>query len=261
MEPKSQTIDRSTILVVDDHVEILDFIVDDLSEHYEVLQAENGKQALDVLNNRQVHLIVSDIMMPEMDGYELCQRIKSDVAHSHIPIILLTAKNTLKSKIEGLEQGADAYIEKPFSPEHLQAQIGSLLANRNKIRAYFANSPWATLNSMAHTKADELFLDELNALIEKHMGEARFDVEHLAEKMHMSRPTLYRKIKAISNLTPNDLINVARLKKAAQLLSEGRYKIYEVSYRVGYSSQTHFGRNFQKQFGMSPSEYIAKYRQ
>lgn len=261
MEPKSQTIDRSTILVVDDHVEILDFIVDDLSEHYEVLQAENGKQALDVLNNRQVHLIVSDIMMPEMDGYELCQRIKSDVAHSHIPIILLTAKNTLKSKIEGLEQGADAYIEKPFSPEHLQAQIGSLLANRNKIRAYFANSPWASLNSMAHTKADELFLDELNALIETHMGDAGFDVEHLAEKMHMSRPTLYRKIKAISNLTPNDLINVARLKKAAQLLSEGRYKIYEVSYRVGYSSQTHFGRNFQKQFGMSPSEYIAKYKQ
>src|SRR5690606_20308248 len=232
MEPKSQTIDRSTILVVDDHVEILDLIVDDLSEHYEVLQAENGKQALDVLNNQQVHLIVSDIMMPEMDGYELCQRIKSDVAHSHIPIILLTAKNTLKSKIEGLEQGADAYIEKPFSPEHLQAQIGSLLANRNKIRAYFANSPWASLNSMAHTKADELFLDELNALIETHMGDAGFDVEHLAEKMHMSRPTLYRKIKAISNLTPNDLINVARLKKAAQLLSEGRYKIYEVSYRV-----------------------------
>lgn len=261
MEPKSPTIDRSTILVVDDHVEILDFIVDDLSEHYEVLQAENGKQALEVLAAHPVQLVVSDVMMPEMDGYELCQRIKSDLAHSHIPIILLTAKNTLKSKIEGLEQGADAYIEKPFSPEHLQAQIGSLLANRNKIRAYFASSPLAHINSMAHTKADELFLEELNALIHEHMGEVGFDVEHLAEKMHMSRPTLYRKIKAISDLTPNDIINVARLKKAAELLSEGRYKIYEVSYRVGYSSQTHFGRNFQKQFGMSPSEYIAKYKQ
>src|SRR5690606_13691765 len=261
MESKSTITDKPTILVVDDHVEILDFIVDDLSGDYEVLQAAHGKQALEVLEAHPVQLVVSDVMMPEMDGYELCRRIKSDVAHSHIPIILLTAKNTLQSKIEGLEYGADAYIEKPFSPEHLQAQIGSLLANRNKIRAYFASSPLAHINSMAHTKADELFLEELNALIHEHMGEVGFDVEHLAEKMHMSRPTLYRKIKAISDLTPNDIINVARLKKAAELLSEGRYKIYEVSYRVGYSSQTHFGRNFQKQFGMSPSEYIAKYKQ
>src|SRR5690606_7555449 len=161
MEPKSPTIDRSTILVVDDHVEILDFVVDDVSEHYEVLQAENGKQALEVLAAHPVQLVVSGVMMPEMDGYELCQRIKSDLAHSHIPIILLTAKNTLKSKIEGLEQGADAYIEKPFSPEHLQAQIGSLLANRNKIRAYFSNSPWASLNSLAPTNAVDPFVDEL----------------------------------------------------------------------------------------------------
>ena len=260
MEKKSNAIEKSTILVVDDHVEILEFIVDDLSEHYDVLQAENGKQALDILNAQQVQLIVSDIMMPEMDGYELCQRIKSDVAYSHIPIILLTAKNTLKSKIAGLEHGADAYIEKPFSPEHLQAQISSLLTNRNKIRAYFARSPLAHIQSMAHSKADELFLEELNTLIQTHMADAGFDVEHLAEKMHISRPTLYRKIKAISDLTPNDLINIARLKKAAELLVEGQHKIYEVSYRVGYSSQTHFGRNFQKQFGMSPSEYIAKHK-
>ncbi len=261
MEPKWPTIDRPTLLVVDDHVEILDFIVDDLSEHYDVLQAENGKHAMDILTAHPVQLVVSDVMMPEMDGYELCRRIKSDVEYSHIPVILLTAKNTLKSKIEGLEHGADAYIEKPFSPEHLQAQISSLLANRNKIRAYFARSPLAHIQSMAHTKADEHFLDALNTLIHEHLDDVTFDVEHLAEKMNISRPTLYRKIKAISDLTPNDLINVARLKKAAELLSEGRYKIYEVSYRVGYSSQTHFGRNFQKQFGMSPSEYIAKYKQ
>lgn len=258
MEHKSPTMDKPILLVVDDHMEILDFIVDDLSEYYEVLPAENGKQALQVLAGHPVQLIVSDVMMPEMDGYELCRRIKSDLAYSHIPIILLTARNTLKSKIEGLEQGADAYIEKPFSPEHLQAQIGSLLANRNKIRAYFARSPLAHIQSMAHTKADEDFLEALNGTILDHLADPNFDVEHLADQMNMSRPTLYRKIKAISDLTPNDLINVARLKKAAELLSEGRYKIYEVSYRVGYSSQTHFGRNFQKQFGISPSEYLIR---
>ena len=229
MEQKSPPTERPTILVVDDHVEILDFIVDDLSEHYEVLQARNGKQAIDILATHAVQLVVSDVMMPEMDGYELCHYIKSDVEYSHTPVVLLTAKNTLNSKIEGLEQGADAYIEKPFSPEHLQAQIGSLLANRNKIRAYFARSPLAHIQSMAHTKADEHFLEELDTIIHEHLDDATFDVEHLAEKMNISRPTLYRKIKAISDLTPNDLINVARLKKAAELLSEGRYKIYEVS--------------------------------
>ncbi|MBK1439740.1 response regulator [Parapedobacter sp. ISTM3] len=253
--------ERPVILVVDDHPEILEFIADDLSDDYEVLKAENGQLALEALANNPVQLIVSDIMMPYIDGYELCQRIKSDEEHSHIPVILLTAKNTLQSKIQGLEQGADAYIEKPFSPAHLHAQINSLLSNRNKVRAYFASSPLAHIKTMAHTRADERFLERLNDIIQQHMAEVHFDVEHLAEKMNMSRPTLYRKIKAISDLTPNDLINVARLKKAAELLSEGQLKIYEVSDLVGYSSQTHFGRNFQKQFGMSPSEYLAQHKQ
>src|SRR5690606_34349041 len=144
--------------------------------------------------------------------------------------------------------------------EHLHAQINSLLSNRNKVRAYFASSPLAHLKTMAHSKADEQFLERLNEIIHACMADPHFDVEHLADNMHMSRPTLYRKIKAISDLTPNDLINVARLKKAAALLAEGGHKIYEVSDLVGYSSQTHFGRNFQKQFGMSPSEYLAKHK-
>ncbi|MFC7525751.1 response regulator [Parapedobacter sp. GCM10030251] len=260
MEPAPQQTERPTLLVVDDHVEILDFIADDLSDDYQVLRAENGCQALEMLADQPVQLVVSDVMMPGLDGYELCRHIKSDLQYSHIPVILLTAKNTLQSKIQGLEQGADAYIEKPFSPEHLQAQIHSLLSNRNKVREYFASSPLAHIRTMAHSKADEHFLERLNELIHEHMAETNFDVEHLANKMNMSRPTLYRKIKAISDLTPNDLINVARLKKAAELLAEGQYKIYEVSDMVGYSSQTHFGRNFQKQFGMSPSEYMAKSR-
>ncbi|MFC3199068.1 response regulator [Parapedobacter deserti] len=258
MEQISPKAERPTILVVDDHRELLEFIADDLSDDYDVLTAENGHRAIEALAGHPVQLVVSDVMMPEMDGYELCRLIKSDVEHSHIPVILLTAKNTLQSKIRGLEQGADAYIEKPFSPAYLQAQINSLLSNRDKVRAYFASSPLAHIKTMAHTKADERFLERLNEVIHDHLAETSFDVEHLADKMNMSRPTLYRKIKAISDLTPNDLINVARLKKAAQLLSVGNYKIYEVSDMVGYSSQTHFGRNFQKQFGMSPSEYMAQ---
>ena len=258
---KDSYLSKPLILLVDDHHEILDFLADDLGEQYEVLTAVNGREALDLLPEHPVQLIISDIMMPEIDGYELCRIVKDDVEYSHIPFILLTAKNTLRSKIEGLEIGADAYIEKPFSPEYLQAQISSLLSNRHKIRDFFASSPLVHIKTMAHTRADERFLERLNELIQEHITDQQLDVEKLAEMMCMSRPTLYRKIKAISDLTPNDLINIARLKKAATLLLEGNYRIYEIADKVGYHSQTHFGRNFQKQFGMSPSEYAAKARE
>src|SRR5690606_40443756 len=149
MEQGQTRHERPTILVVDDHIEILDFIAEDLSDSFEVLKAADGFRAMELLAGHPVQLVVSDVMMPEMDGYELCRRIKSDVEHSHIPVVLLTAKNTLQSKIQGLEQGADAYIEKPFSPAHLYAQIGSLLSNRNKIREYYASTPFAHIKTMA----------------------------------------------------------------------------------------------------------------
>ena len=251
-----QEIEKNVVLLVDDNEDILDFISDDLDEKYHVLQARNGIEALAILQREIVQLIISDVMMPEMDGFEFCAKVKSTMEFSHIPVILLTAKNSLQSKIEGLELGADAYVEKPFSPEFLQVQISSLLKNRNKIKEYFSNSPLLHLKSIAHSKADELFLEKLQDTINKNISNQDLDVEHLAEKMNMSRPTLYRKIKSISNLSPNELINLARLKKAAELLNEGLLKIYEISEMVGYSSQSHFGRNFAKQFGMSPTDYL-----
>jgi two-component system cell cycle response regulator len=247
---------KPIILLVDDNEEILDFVSDDLSEKYQVLQAKNGIEALKILEQEIVQLVISDVMMPKMDGFQLCGLLKSRIEFSHIPVILLTAKNTLQSKIEGLELGADAYVEKPFSPEFLQVQVSSLLKNRNKIKAYFLNSPLIHLKSMAYSKADEIFLGKLQDTINKNIDNPDLDVERLAENMNVSRPTLYRKIKSISDLSPNELINVARLKKAAELLNQGVLKIYEISEMVGYSSQTHFGRNFSKQFGMSPSDYI-----
>lgn len=247
---------KPNILLVDDNEEILEFLITDLGEKYSVFTAHNGKEALDILGTESIQLIVSDIMMPGMDGFELCKAIKSDFHNSHIPVVLLTAKNTLQSKIEGLELGADAYIDKPFSPEHLQVQIANLLMNRNKIKEHFANSPLVHIKSMAYSKADEQFLESLNEIVHQHMEDPELDVEHLARFMNMSRPTLYRKIKAISDLTPNELINITRLKRAAELLSEGNYKVGHVAEMVGYTSITHFGRNFQKQFGMTPSEYV-----
>ena len=247
---------KPVLLLVDDNEEILEFIEDELKEQYSVLKALNGADALNILLQEVVHLVVSDIMMPVMDGYELCKKIKTNFEYSHIPVILLTAKNTLQSKIEGLEIGADAYVVKPFSPEYLRVQIANLLANRAKIREYFISSPLVHIKSMAHTKTDEFFLEQVNEAIYNNLEDASLDVEKLAKLVNISKPTLYRKIKSISDLTPNELINITRLKRAAELLLEGRYKIYEVADMTGYGSQTNFGRNFLKQFGMTPTDYL-----
>jgi DNA-binding response OmpR family regulator len=248
---------KPTLLLVDDNEEILEFLAGDLQETYHLLKAVNCAAALQLLMEETVQLVVSDVIMPEMDGFELCRRLKTEVEFSHIPVILLTAKNTLQSKIQGLELGADAYIEKPFSPAHLRAQISNLLSNRNKIKDYFASSPLVHIKSMAYSKADENFLETLNEAIEKNMFNTGLDVEMLAREMAMSRATFYRKVKAISNLSPNELIHITRLKKAAELLAEGSHKIYEIIDIVGYNSQSNFTRGFQKQFGMTPSDYVS----
>jgi DNA-binding response OmpR family regulator len=244
------------ILLVDDEEEILEFLERILKSKYAVFKAENGEEALKILDKEAVQLVVSDVMMPQMDGFQLCKIIKSNFEHSHIPVILLTAKNTIQSKVEGLELGADAYIEKPFSKEHLLAQIASLIANRSMIREYFASSPLVHIKSMAHSKADERFLELLNETIYKNIDDVNLDVEKVAKILNMSRITLYRKIKAISNLTPIELISITRLKRAAELLAEGDHKIYEIADMVGFSSQSNFARNFHKQFDMSPSDYM-----
>ncbi|WP_346238350.1 response regulator transcription factor [Niabella insulamsoli] len=249
---------KPVVLLVEDNREILDFIETNLCDTYTVKKTVNGSAALKLLREEVIDLIVSDVMMPVMDGFELCKIIKSDVELSHLPCILLTAKNTLKARLQGLELGADVYIEKPFSPKHLKMQIASLLANRNNIKNYFVNSPVAQLKSIAHTKADEKFLETVNTVIEEHLQDQQLDVDRLAKYLNMSRTTFYRKINSISDLTPNDLINLTRLKKAAKLMGDG-HNINEVSEIVGYNSPKIFSRNFEKQFGMVPSAFIGKH--
>jgi ligand-binding sensor domain-containing protein/signal transduction histidine kinase/DNA-binding NarL/FixJ family response regulator len=249
--------DKPFVLLVEDNKEILNYLTRELTTTYFVLKAGNGQEALDVLQKENIQIVISDIMMPVMDGIELCRKMKTDVQHSHIPIILLTAKNSLNSKIEGLEVGADAYIEKPFAFEHLLAQLNNLLVNRNMMKEYFARSPLTHIKGIAVSKADKDFLGRLNKIIYDHITDMDLDVDKLSGMMNMSRPTLYRKIKGISDLTPNELINLSRLKKGAELLAEGNYKINEVANMIGYSMPTNFSRDFQKQFGVSPSNYVS----
>jgi len=246
---------KPTILLVEDNKELLKVLSDELSYNYEVVKAMNGQQALNALTNEAVLLVVSDVVMPVMNGFELCKTIKTNFEYSHLPVILLTAKNSLQSKIEGLGLGADAYIEKPFEIEYLQAQIANLLANRKKLKDYFARSPVMHYKSIAHSQSDESFLEKLNEAIQTNIDDQDLDIDMLTRIMNMGRTSLYRKIKSLTDLAPIEFINITRLKKAAELLSQGDYRIYEVADMVGFKSQTNFGRNFLKQFGMSPKDF------
>ncbi len=250
---KKQT--HYTLLVVEDNLEMQQFIVKQLSLDYKVLTARTGLEALKVMEEQTVNLVVSDIMMPEMDGMELCKHLKSNLDYSHIPIILLTARATLQSKIEGMKLGADIYLEKPFSVEYLKVCVSNLLSNREKLRVSFAHSPFVLANSIAMTKADEIFLKTLKDVVVENMQDSDFSVDDMANLLNMSRSSLNRKIKGMLDMTPNDYIRLERLKRAAELLKEGEYRINEVCYMIGFNTPSYFTKCFLKQFGVLPKDF------
>lgn len=248
------------ILVIDDNPDMLLFVKAVLVGEYDVTTAISAEDGLELLKSTEIDLIISDVMMPDMDGFTFCKKIKSETDISHIPVILLTARNSIQSKIEGLEIGADAYIEQPFYKDHLLAQMKSILSNRERIKDRFINSPVTGLKSTGLSKGDNEFLNRLNDIILRHLEDENIDVDAIALKLNMSRVTLYRKITVLTKCTPSELINVIRLKKAAELLKEGDYKINEVAYKVGYQSASVFTRNFVKQFHMTPSDFLHNHR-
>lgn len=255
-----EALQSALILLVEDNVEMLNFVADKLRHNYAVETAQNGVQAMEVLREKNIDLVLSDIMMPEMDGLELCRRIKEDIELSHIPVILLTAKNDLDSKVTGLQIGADAYIEKPFAFKYLVAQITSIFENRRRGMDSFMRKPFVPTQTIGMSKADERLMDRIVQVIEENIDNTNFGVEMLAELVCMSRSSLHRKIKAISDTSPTDFIRMVRLKKASQLISEGSYRVGEVCYLVGINSPSYFIKLFQKQFGMTPKEFEKQQR-
>lgn len=248
---------RPTVLVVEDNSDMLTFVVRQLSREYTVLTATNGAEALEVLDGNYASLVVSDVVMPVMDGFELCKTIKSNLNYSHIPVVLLTAKTNIQSKIEGMELGADAYIEKPFSVEYLQACVFNLIQTREKLRKTFAQSPFVAANTMALTKADEDFIKKLDDVIHANLDNPEFSMDDMADSLNMSRSNFYRKIKGVLDLSPNEYLRLERLKKAAQLLREGESRVIEICYTVGFNSPSYFSKCFQKQFGVLPKDFMS----
>jgi two-component system, cell cycle response regulator len=245
------------ILLIDNDEAALVLLESILEDKYTVFRAMSMKEAFNVLAKEAIQLIVYDIDMSGADGPKFCRQIKSNNEYHHIPLVLLTKRKSLRTKIEVLEIGVDAYIEKTnFSTKYFRAQINSLLINRLRIRKYFASSPLAYVENSSYSKADEAFLKSMNDVIQDNLQNESLDVGLIAQSLNMSRITLYRKMHELSGLTPHKFINTCRLKKVTELLAEGSYKIYEIADMVGLGSQSSLTRIFQKQFNMSPSAYI-----
>lgn len=247
---------RDTVLVVEDNLQMQAYEKRMMQRDYHVLTATDGEKALQILKEQDVDIIVSDAMMEPMGGFELCRKVKQDINYSHIPFILLTALTLDSAKIEGMESGADAYIEKPFSMDYLLSVIENLLRQRETVKRAYANSPFTAPETISISKADENFVKRLNDVVKAHLSDSSFDISQLASEMAMSRSGLNRKIRGVFNLSPNNYIKLERLRRAAQLLKSGNVKISEVSYIVGFSSPSYFTQCFYKQFGLLPKEFI-----
>jgi YesN/AraC family two-component response regulator len=232
------------------------FIVSGLTHYYQVLEAGNGEQGYEIAKKEDPKLIISDIMMPVMDGIELCKRIKNNLYTSHIPVILLTAKGNVEDFVEGFEQGADDYIPKPFNAEILLAKVHSIIENRKALRNKYSTLDEVTSAEITTNNLDQQFFEKANEVVEKYYTDAAFDVDHFASEMFVSRSQLYKKMKAITNLSANDFINVYRLKKSKELLQNNNLQISEVAYATGFNDPKYFSRIFKKYYKCSPSEFL-----
>ncbi|MBQ2403451.1 MAG: response regulator [Prevotella sp.] len=253
---ESKTNSRFTILVADDSRDLCTFIADSLSTEYNVLTAADGEEALQMLRKNTVNLVVSDIMMPKIDGLELCKKIKTDIKWSHIPVILLTAKSADMSIVEGLQQGADDYITKPFNIEHLRLRVQKFIDWTATSHRTFRQKIEVAPSEITITPLDEKFVEQAIAIVEKHIADTEYSVEQLGHDLGMSRTNLYKKLVTITGKGPHDFIRTIRLKRAYQLLEKSQMNISEIAYHVGYSSPKRFSENFKNEYGMTPSEFV-----
>ena len=247
------------VLVVEDNTDIREYIRSSFTELYEVITAKDGKEGWELAQARIPNIIVSDIMMPVMDGIELCKRIKEDMRTSHIPVILLTAKDSLQDKEEGYASGADSYLTKPFSAKLLHSRINNLLETRKKIASLLAladTQPKQESAVSSLNKLDNEFLQKITQIIEENLEMEKMDIAFIADKMCMSHSTLYRKIKGLTDMSANEFIRKVKMRKGVELLMSGQYTISEIAYMIGFSSVAYFRQCFKDEYGMSPSDYV-----
>lgn len=249
-------LNKKNILVIEDDTDVRMMLKDSLGTYFNVETEPDGTTGLKHAQDNEVDLIVCDVLMPGLSGYEVTSSLKSDLATSHIPVILLTALSTTENHIEGISRGADAYIVKPFSMKLLLARIFNLLEQRNKLRMKFSSEPGILLPAICTTDRDKDFVDRLHIILEKNLGNSDFSIDDFAVQMKMGRTIFYKKVRGITGYSPNEFIRVLRMKKAAELLLERNLTVSEVAYRVGIDDPFYFSKCFKTQFGVSPSAYM-----
>ncbi|SFT53517.1 Signal transduction histidine kinase [Algoriphagus locisalis] len=249
---------KELILIAEDHVEFRNYLKDCLSETYQVLTATNGAQGWDLAQQHIPDLIISDVMMPQMDGTEFCQKVKTDIKTSHIPVILLTAKKSEETMVQGLDSGCNLYLTKPFNLEILQLSIKNLLRERNLVQEQNRNKIQINASEVNVTSLDDQLIQKAVALVEKYMEDPQLSVEFLSKELGMSRVHLYKKLQSITGKSPIEFIRLIRLKRASQLLAKSQLNVSEIAYMVGYNNAKYFAKHFKAEFNTLPSEYAAK---
>ena len=243
------------MLLVEDNAEVLEYLQNQLSGEYVILTAKNGKEALELTEQELPDMVISDVMMPEMDGVELCSRIKGDIRLCHIPVILLTAKSMTLHIEEGYSAGADDYIAKPFSISLLKIRIHNLFANREQMKEIFSKKFSLESLGIEVESADQTFMDRYVEIVKKNFTNPRLDVDMICQEMGMSRANFYKKLKTITDLSPAEMVRNIRLESAARLLRETKLTISEIAIQVGFSSNSYFGSCFKALYGISPKEF------
>jgi DNA-binding response OmpR family regulator len=249
---------KDIILIVEDNVGVREYVRQNLREHYRVIEAKDGEEGLNMAREYIPDLIISDVMMPKSDGYEMARKIRSDELTSHIPIIMLTAKAAENEKLEGLETGVDAYLVKPFSTRELQVRVRKFIELRRKLLAQRKQPLMITSSEVAVTPVDQQFLQRLQAIVEENMADENFQVEQLCRKVGIGERQLYRKLHALLDCTPAAYVRQIRLDRAGQLLEKGAGSVSEITFQVGYANTSAFARAFREVFGQSPSEFLTK---
>jgi ligand-binding sensor domain-containing protein/signal transduction histidine kinase/DNA-binding response OmpR family regulator len=244
------------ILIVEDNAELRSFLKDSLEKQYKIILAADGKEAMDKTLEHFPSLIISDIMMPIMDGIEYCRLVKTTVETAHIPFIMLTAKDGLESRIEGTENGADYYFSKPVSIDLLKLTIQNILLQKEKLKKFYLNEKNSEIKALAHSSIDKIFLDQLLDVIEKNMSKVDLDIDFVCKEIGMSRTKLYNKIKSITGQPIGDFIRTIRLRKAATLMTKGEQSLMEIMYSVGIQTQSYFSKAFKQEFGKTPTQYM-----
>ncbi len=255
VESESEISNKPIIFIAEDNDDLRFYLKENLKKKYKIYEASNGESALQKIRQVVPDLIISDIMMPGIDGIELCRRIKNESATWHIPLILLTAKYTEQQQLEGIEAGADDYITKPFNFQILVSKIDNFIKTKKNIHSLYRTKLNIEPNNILITSLDEQFLTKAVSIVEKNMADADFTVEVLSKEMGMSRTLLYKKILALTGKPPLEFIRLLRMKRAALLLQKSQLNVSEITFRVGFKDPKYFRKQFLKEFGVLPSEF------